>query len=187
MSYSATMPPTMTESVRHNWGWFLVLGIVFILGGIFAIAAPFIATLFVTVFIGASLAVAGVVQIIHAWRMRSWSGFLWQLLVGVIILAGGIAIYWNPFVGALTLTLFVAAMFVVKGIFQLMLAFRVRPHDGWGWLAASGVIALIVGVLIYSGWPFSAVYALGTLAGISLIFSGWAYVMISLAARRLAA
>jgi uncharacterized membrane protein HdeD (DUF308 family) len=30
------------ETIREHWGWFLALGIIFILGGIFAIAAPFV-------------------------------------------------------------------------------------------------------------------------------------------------
>jgi uncharacterized membrane protein HdeD (DUF308 family) len=75
----------------------------------------------------------------------------------------------------------------VKGIFQIILGFRLRPHDGWGWIVASGVIALIVGILIYIQWPMSSGYAIGTLAGISLAFTGWSYVAIALAARRLVA
>jgi uncharacterized membrane protein HdeD (DUF308 family) len=59
-----------------------------------------------------------------------------------------------------------------------------RPHEGWGWIIAAGVIALIVGVLIFIHWPSSSLVVLGTLAGISLIMTGWSYLMIALAARR---
>jgi uncharacterized membrane protein HdeD (DUF308 family) len=184
MTYQASYPQGVTETIRSNSGWFLALGIIFIIGGIVAIAAPFIATVFVTAFIGASLAIVGIVQVIQAWQMRTWGGFAWQLIMGLVILAGGVAIWWNPFVGALTLTLFVAAMFIVKGVFQVMLGLRVRPHEGWGWIVTAGVIAIVAGVLIFLQWPLSALYLLGTLAGISLIFSGWSYVMIAQAARR---
>ena len=78
-------------------------------------------------------------------------------------------------------------MFVAKGVFQIVLGFRLRPHDGWGWIVASGIVALLVGVLIWAQWPMSSLYALGTLAGISLAFTGWSYVWIALAARRLVA
>jgi uncharacterized membrane protein HdeD (DUF308 family) len=40
--------------------------------------------------------------------------------------------------------------------------------------------------MIWVQWPMSTAYALGTLAGISLAFTGWSYVMIALAARRIA-
>lgn len=184
MSTTMMSPQGSSDHIRSNSGWFLFLGILFIIGGIFAIVSPFIATLFVTTFIGAALAIVGIMQVIQAWQMRSWGGFLWQLLIGLALLAGGVAIWWNPFVGALTLTLFVGAMFVAKGVFQLILGLQMRPHTGSGWVITSGVIALVAGVLIYLQWPFSALYLLGTLAGISLIFSGWSYVMIGTAARR---
>ena len=181
------MPMSVSDSVRANWGWLLALGILFIVGGVFAFASPFLASLVVATIVAFVIIIAGVAQIFQAWRMKSWGGFLWQLIIGIILLAGGIAIYANPVAGTLTLTLFAAAMFVAKGVFQIILGFRLRPHDGWGWIVASGVVALIVGVLIYAQWPMSSLYALGTLAGISLAFTGWSYVAIALAARRLMA
>ena len=179
-------PMSLSESVRANWGWMLALGILFIVGGVFAFASPFLASLVVTTIVAFVLVIAGVAQIVQAWRMKSWGGFLWQLIIGIVILIGGIAIYVNPIAGTLTLTLFAAAMFLAKGVFQIVLGFQLRPHDGWGWIVSSGVIAVLVGVLIYAQWPMSSLYALGTLAGISLAFTGWSYVMIALAARRLA-
>jgi uncharacterized membrane protein HdeD (DUF308 family) len=187
MSYGASDTLGHSAAIRSNYGWFIALGIVFIIGGVVAIAAPFIATVLVTAFIGAAIAIVGIFQIIQAWSMRSWGGFAWQLIIGIALLVVGIDIWWDPLEGAVTLTLFVAIMFIVKGIFQLMLGFRMRPHDGWGWIVTAGVIAVVVGVLILLHWPFSALYLLGTLAGISLIMSGWSYIMIASAARRLAA
>jgi uncharacterized membrane protein HdeD (DUF308 family) len=179
-------PMSLSESVRANWGWMLSLGVLFIVGGVFAFASPFLASLVVTTIVAFVLVIVGAAQIVQAWRMKSWGGFLWQLIIGIVILIGGIAIYVNPIAGTLTLTLFAAAMFLAKGVFQIVLGFQLRPHDGWGWIVSSGVIAVLVGVLIYAQWPMSSLYALGTLAGISLAFTGWSYVMIALAARRLA-
>jgi uncharacterized membrane protein HdeD (DUF308 family) len=182
MTYEASL--SHIGHVRNNWGWFLALGIIFIVGGVVAIAAPLIATVLVTAFVGAAIAIAGIMQIIQAWQMRSWGGFALQLIIGIVLLLGGIDIWWNPLSGAVTLTLFVAVMFIIKGVFQLMLGFRLRPHEGSAWIIIAGIIAIGVGVLIFLQWPFSALYLLGTLAGISLIMSGWSYVMIAMAARR---
>jgi uncharacterized membrane protein HdeD (DUF308 family) len=60
-----------------------------------------------------------------------------------------------------------------------------RPHEGWGWILTAGILAILVGVIIWAGWPVSTGWALGYLAGISLIFSGWSYIAISMAAKRL--
>jgi uncharacterized membrane protein HdeD (DUF308 family) len=60
---------------------------------------------------------------------------------------------------------------------------RVRDHRGWGWLLASGILSLILGVLIWAQWPASGLWVIGLLVGIQLLFTGWSLVMLALAAR----
>ena len=74
-----------------------------------------------------------------------------------------------------------AVLFIAEGIFEVIMAVRVRPHDGWGFLLLSGIAALAVGLLIAIDLPGSAVWALGLLVGINLLFSGWSYVFLALA------
>ena len=182
MTYEASLPHV--GHIRNNWGWFLALGIIFIIGGVIAIAEPLISGVFIAAIVGIAIAIAGVMQIVQAWQIRSGGGFALQLVIGSVLVVGGLDIWWNPIEGLLTLTLFVALMFMIKGILEIILGFQMRPHEGWGWMIAAGVIALIVGVLIFIHWPSSSLVVLGTLAGISLIMTGWSYVMIALAARR---
>ena len=187
MTDRSMMSISVSDHMRAAWGWMLALGILFIVGGFFAFVSPFLASLVVTTIVAFVLIVTGIAQIFQAWQMKSWGGFLWQLIIGIVLLIGGIAIYANPVAGTLTLTLFAAVMFLAKGILQIILGFQLRPHDGWSWILVSGIIAVIVGILIYVQWPMSSLYALGTLAGISLAFTGWSYVAIALAARRMLA
>jgi len=184
MTYEATL--SHIGQIRSNWGWFLALGIIFIIGGVVAIAEPMITGVFVAAIVGIAIAITGVMQIVQAWQIRSWGGFLLQLIIGIVLVVGGLDIWWNPLEGVLTLTLFVALMFIIKGIFEILLGFQMRPHEGWGWIVAAGIIALAAGILIFVHWPSSSLFVLGTLAGISLIMSGWSYVMIALAAKRVA-
>lgn len=172
------------EHIRKNWGWFLTLGIVFLIGGTFAIAMPFVASIAVTIIVGISLVFVGIVQIVQAWSIRSWGGFIWQLIFGLIALGGGLVIWLFPLQGTLALTIVAAAIFLAKGVTQLILGFQMRPHSGWGWMVFSGLLSAVVGILIWSYFPGSTIFTLGTLAGISLIFTGWTYIMISMAARR---
>ncbi len=177
--------PAMAQ-VRDHWGWFLGLGIVFIIGGVFAIAMPLIASVTVAIVVGWSLIFVGAIQVYQAWSTRTWGGFIWQLIIGLVVLVGGIAMIINPIVAAVTLTLLLGAVFLAKGVMQIMLGLRYRPHTGWGWIVAAGVLAIIVSLMILFSWPFSGLWVPGTLAGISLIFSGWSYVAISMAARKAA-
>ncbi len=185
MTNTSMSLPGITQ-VREHWGWFLALGIVFVVGGIFAIFAPVVASLAVAIAVGWAFIFVGAVQTFHAWRMRSWGGFIWQLVIGLVVLVGGIAALINPIVAAVTLGLLIGAMFLAKGVMQIMFSLRYRPHSGWGWIMASGVLAIVLALMIIFSWPFSGLWVPGTLAGISLIFSGWSYVMIAMTGRRLA-
>ena len=169
--------------IRQHANWFIALGVVFVIGGVFAIAMPLYSSIAVTLVVGWTLIVVGIVQLIQSWSIRTWGGFIWQLVIGLIILVGGIAVIVDPIVAAVTLTLLVGAIFIAKGVIQLVLGFQFRPNANWGWIVAAGLLAVILGFLILMQWPFSGVWVLGTLAGISLIFSGWSYIMIAMAAR----
>jgi uncharacterized membrane protein HdeD (DUF308 family) len=169
--------------VRQHANWFIALGVVFIIGGVFAIAMPLYSSIAVAIVVGWTLIIVGALQVIQSWSIRTWGGFIWQLVIGLIILAGGISMIVDPIVATLTLTLLVGAIFIAKGIVQLILGFQFRPNANWGWIVAAGVLAVILGLMILAQWPLTGVWVLGTLAGISLIFSGWSYVMIAIAGR----
>jgi len=94
----------ISTTVQQKWGWFVALGIVFLIGGFFAIAMPLVSSLAVGIFLAAVLVVAGVVQIWQSFSVQSWTGFLWQLVIGIVMLLGGIAIYMSPATGWIAMT-----------------------------------------------------------------------------------
>jgi uncharacterized membrane protein HdeD (DUF308 family) len=179
--------PSITDTVREKWGWFLALGIVLVIGGMFAILAPVASTIATSLVVGIVLLAGGVMQVIHAFQTKTWGGFLWDLLIGVVQIVGGAAIYFDPFAGAIALTLVIASIFIVQGIMQVMLALKVRPHDGWIWLLISGVLSIGVALVLMLRFPVAGITAPGILVGISLLFAGWSYLIIALAAKRLSA
>lgn len=172
--------------VEHHPNWFIALGVVFLIGGTFAIFMPLIASLATTLAVGWALVFIGGLQLVHSWGVRAWGGFIFQAVIGVVIIIGGFGVLLQPISAAAVLTLLLGAVFVVKGVMQVILGFRYRPHSNWGWLVASGIIAVVLGAMIVFAWPWSTEWVLGTLAGISLIFSGWTYIMLAIAAKRVA-
>jgi uncharacterized membrane protein HdeD (DUF308 family) len=170
--------------IAEKWGWFLALGIVLIVAGLAAIAFPLLGTIAVKIMLGWLFLIGGVMMIMHAFQAPGWQGFLWELLVGILYAVAGAYLAFFPFTGLITLAIVLAVLFIAEGIFEVIQAFRVRPHEGWGFLLLSGLAALAVGVLITLSLPSSAEWALGLLAGINLIFSGWSYVFLALAGRR---
>lgn len=170
--------------IAEKWGWFLALGIVLILAGLAAIAFPLLGTIAVKIMLGWLFLIGGVVMIVHAFQAPGWGGFLWEVLVGLLYVVAGAYLAFFPLTGLLTLAILLAMLFIAEGVFEVIQAFRVRPHEGWGFLLLSGIAALAVGVLITLSLPSSAEWALGLLAGINLLFSGWSYVFLALAGRR---
>jgi uncharacterized membrane protein HdeD (DUF308 family) len=171
------------ETLSRNWGWLLALGILMIILGAFAIAAPYGATLAVQFALGWILVIGGIAEAIHAFMARGWGGFLLELLSAILYVVVGVLLLTNPVGGALALTIVLAVFLIVEGIFKIMMAMRVRDHRGWGWLLASGVLSVILGVLIWAEWPASGLWVIGLLVGIQLLFTGWSLVMLALAAR----
>ena len=187
MATSENACPSQEElsKFQTHWGWLFLLGAVQLIGGVLALALPWVATWAGVVFFGAVLLAAGAMQLIHAFQVHGWQGMLWHLLSGALYVLGGLILVAHPLVGALAWTLFLAAMFIVDGVFRIVTAFRVRPRDGWGVFAVGGVLSLLVGALVWLKWPSSAVWAIGLLLGINLIFQGSAMLVLSLAYRRL--
>ncbi|KFC70087.1 HdeD protein [Bosea sp. LC85] len=173
--------------VRLMSGKIIALGIALVICGIIAIASPAISTMAVTLFLGLVLAVAGALRVVQSFMVKEWSGFVWQLLVGMIELLGGILVYFNPMKGAIAITLVIALVLIAEGLAQLGLAIKMRAQSGVGWMFLSSIITIVVGVALAMRLPYDGIYTPGTLVGVSLLFAGWAYIAIALAARKAAA
>jgi uncharacterized membrane protein HdeD (DUF308 family) len=173
-----------TQSIQSKWGWFLALGLVLILCGAIAVTLPTASAIAASVVLGAALAIAGIVKIIQSLQVREWSGFLWQELTGAVEVVGGILIYFNPLKGAFAVALLIALVFLVQGLGQVALAFKVRPQTGWRWLLISGLVALLASAALTLKLPYTRFYTPGTIAGIALLIGGCAYVAIAIAVRK---
>jgi uncharacterized membrane protein HdeD (DUF308 family) len=172
------------QTMADNWGWFLTLGIVLVVAGIAAIMFPLVSTIAAKIALGWIFLAAGVVMIIHAFSIQKWGGFLMELLLGVLYLFAGGWLAFFPFTGIVTLTILLAALFLAEGVVEVIMGFRVRPHEGWGWLVFSGLIAVAVGLLIAAELPSSAVWAIGLLVGVNLLSTGISFIVLALAGKR---
>lgn len=184
----STNAPGLSDQglVRLQSGKIIALGAALIVCGIVAIASPALSTMVVTLFLGLVIGVSGLVKITQSFLLKGWSGFLWQFLVGLIELLGGLLVYLNPMKGALAITLVIALVLLAEGLAQFALAVRMRAHRGSGWMFLSSVVTIIAGFALAMHLPGTGSYTPGALVGISLLFAGWAYIAIALAARRAA-
>jgi uncharacterized membrane protein HdeD (DUF308 family) len=173
--------------IRHyvglHWGWFLGLGIFLVLAGIAAIAFPFVSTLAAKFTLGWLFLLVGAFNIVHAFGTSGWRAFGFNLLVGLLFTVAGAYLAFFPFTGIITLTLVLAALFLVEGYLEIMMAVRLQPDAGWWWVLLSGILAVAAGILIALGLPATATWAIGLLVGINLLASGLSYVFLALSGR----
>ncbi len=156
---------------RSSWG--TGIGILLIALGILAIIFSFVAGVTITVIVGWVLLFAGIARLLYAWSFRGAGAVIWQLIVGVLYLWVAFYLIFHPGRGLLTLTFFLAAYFVIEGIFELVSYFQLRRRSHQAsWFLWDGLITLILGIIIWAQWPFSSAWALGVLVGVSLISSG---------------
>lgn len=161
-------------------------GIALLILGSLALLAPLVAGLSIALLTGALLAASGVAQIALAFRSGAASGRVGTLLLGMLSLATGIYMLSQPGAALATLTLLLAIYFTVVGITEVGVAFRARPSSGWGWMAASGAVSVLLGVMIWQQFPLSGVWAVGALIGIRMISAGWLMLAIGSAGKRVA-
>jgi uncharacterized membrane protein HdeD (DUF308 family) len=173
------------SGVTGKWGWFVALGLLLIVLGVFALVDVMAVTLLSVVFIGAMLLVGGIVQIAHAFMTRSWAAFLLNLLAGIVYAIGGVLIMDEPVEGSILITIFVGAMLIVGGVLRASIALRHREVGGWWLLLAGGLISLLLGVLLYASLPWSGLWVLGTLIGVELVVHGATWLQFGLALRGL--
>jgi len=172
------------EAIRGNWGWLLGLGIVLIVVGTLAVAAPFVASVASAVAIGMLLLMGGIAQLVGAFWTRDWSGFFLSLLMGILYVVLGVLFLRAPGQALLTLTLLLACVLMIGGLFRIIGSVMYRfPH--WGWVLVGGIINLALGILIWQEWPASALWVIGLFVGIDLMFTGWTWVMLALAVKNL--
>jgi uncharacterized membrane protein HdeD (DUF308 family) len=156
------------------------IGALLIVLGIAAIALPVVSTIFVETWFSLILVSAGAAKLVYAFQNRNSKGFIWQVLLSILYVATGVMLFINPRTGILTLTLLLGSFLLTEGVFELILAFRLRPQQNWLWVLGNGVITLLLGGMIWFQWPFDAPWLLGTLVGFSVLFTGISRVMLAI-------
>ena len=184
MSSAAASSSSVPTIVKKSLGWSIAISIVMIVAGILAMIIPPAAGIAVTVFVGWALVFSGVLHFVYAWQTRETRGALWEVLVGILYVFTGGYLLWNPIIGLASLTFALAIYLLAEAVLEFVLAYRLRPAPGSGWLAVDAVITLILALLIWRTWPSNVPWVLGILVGISMLFSGVARLMLSLAAKR---
>jgi uncharacterized membrane protein HdeD (DUF308 family) len=111
-----------------------------------------------------------------------WAGLFQHLLAAILFGVTGLLFVMRPLRSAEVVTVFMAMIFMVSGLFKLLSSFAIGLSD-WGWLALDGIITLTMGLLVLAQWPASGLWVIGLFLGINLIIDGAAWIALALGLR----
>ncbi len=172
--------------IRRVSGWTIIMAVVFILLGMMAVIEPGVAGVALTILVGWLLIFGGVAHLVAALSGGGAGRIIWQVLIGIVYILGGVYFLTHPLLALGTLTLLLAVIILMEAVFELIAYFRAREERGSGWLLVNALITLLLGGLIWLQWPSSSGWAIGTLVGVNLLMTGISRLMFGLAARKVA-
>lgn len=171
MSYISSLFAAGIEEVRKSWGWFFVAGIVLMVLGAMCIVKDQTATTFSILALGWVLAISAVVWLVNSFQAWTWGGFFVYALNALIRGVTGYLLIRHPDAGASAITMVLAVLFIVGGIFRVIGASSIQ-YPRWGWTVFSGVVSAILGVSLLIAWPTASTYFVGLAIGIDLVLDG---------------
>jgi uncharacterized membrane protein HdeD (DUF308 family) len=169
------------EFVHQHRAWFVALGLALVALGIIAAGASVATTFASMFFLSGVLLAGGIIRIGSAFTAREWAGSLLLMLSGALYVVSGVLTFRHPITAALALTLLFAALLLGVGLFRLIAAVWHR-FPNWGWVAASGAVSVLLGLMLWNAWPVSGLWFIGFCIGIDLIVEGAGWIMLSLGA-----
>ena len=153
------------EPLRAKWGWIVALGAAYLIVGVIALGSVVMATAASVFFVGIMMVIAGAIEVINAFQIKTWGRFLLWLSLGALYVIAGFLTFANPLLAASLLTLMLGFALLISGVMRMVLAFSMK--EGGLWI-----------------WPVSGLYVLGIFLGIDLVVAGASWVAIGFGLRK---
>jgi uncharacterized membrane protein HdeD (DUF308 family) len=157
--------------VRKSWGWFLALGIGLMALGVLCIVKAQTATGLSILVLGWLLMVSAVFWFVNAFLTFNWPLFFLCLLNALIRGAVGYLLIRHPDAGAEGVTMVLAVLFIVGGLFRTIGASVIR-FPQWWLMVLAGLVSVGLGVFVIMNWSATSTFFVGIVIGVDLIFDG---------------
>ncbi len=176
-SFPSLTDTSAGEGKARSWWVYTILGIVLLFAGVFVFSNLAFGSAVSAIWIASAVVVAGAYQVLQALRGRGHRGYVFDMLVGILYVAGGIILLLNPLQASISLTLVLGIVWIMSGLARVVLA----DSMGRGRRAfmLSGAVSIIAGLVILLQWPGSGLWVLGLCLGVDLAFHGIAWMAYS--------
>ena len=161
---AAVLRAAVRDTIRKRALLFLIQGSVLVVAGLMALIYPAFAGAGVVVLLGWLMIVSGVVQVVSLIGATQVPYF-WLQLVSVAL---GVMVGWllisRPEAGLIAITMLMLVFFMVEGIAKVTFALMIRPMADWGWILASGLVAILAALILFANLATAANWLLGRAA-----------------------
>src|SRR5271166_1182450 len=162
----------MSATLAQHWWTIALRGVIAVLFGLIALAAPGAALLSLALLFGAYLLMDGIIGLVVTVRAvgadARWGALLAEAVLNIVM---GLIALFMPAAAVLAFVLLLAAWALITGALLLTAAFRLHASHGRWWLAFGGVASLVWGVLLAAA-PLIGAVVLAWWLGIYAIISG---------------
>jgi uncharacterized membrane protein HdeD (DUF308 family) len=176
----------ITEAATSGARKTTIFGIIVMILGVLALLSPSVTGLTIATAVGFLVVTAGILRMIWAFGAGSLGGGLVVFAIGALTLLCGIALVSHPMFASGLLTFLLIGYFILDGIFELVVAFKIKPATGWGFVLVGGIVSIVLGIMMWRQFPIAGAWAIGVLLGIKLIFVGLIMVTAGSAIKSLA-
>jgi uncharacterized membrane protein HdeD (DUF308 family) len=177
---------SVKDTIKH-WYLPLILGIIFIVIGIWALLTPETTYLSLALLFSVAFFVTGILEIIFSISFRKQlDGWGWSLASGILNSIIGFILILNPQISIITLPLFVGFVVLYRSIMAIAWSIELKNYkvSNWGWLLFTGILGAIFSfILIWN--PLFAGLTVAVFTGITLITIGIFHVHFSIELKKL--
>jgi uncharacterized membrane protein HdeD (DUF308 family) len=175
----------MLDLLSRKWWVLLLRGVAFIALGVIAMMWPGIPLASLVVLFAAFSLIDGAASVILGMRGEA-DGTVWwtMILLGVLALATGIVAFAWPSLTLLVLLSIIASFAILRGVFEIVAAIRLRKliDDEWV-LGLSGAASIIFGVLLFAR-PKAGLLVIAIMIGAFMMAVGVMSVALALRLRK---
>jgi uncharacterized membrane protein HdeD (DUF308 family) len=178
---------TVRNSVKH-WYILLIVGLIFLAGGIYSFVSPENSFLALALFFGWSFVISGAIEIVFSISNRdeleNWG---WTLIFGIITFLVGVLLIAKPGITELILAFSLGFLVLFRSIGAISFALDLKNYEdnsGWGTLLAFGILGVLFSFLLLWNPSFAGMTIVFWI-GLALISAGIFSIYLSLKLRKL--
>ncbi len=174
----------LERETGFGWGWFTVLGAeLIVLGAIAFLNLPPAGTVSMYA-VGIVMVIGALAQLGTTLLVPRWRGIGLLLLSAILYGAAGTLAIVNPTLVTPSLTLLLAIALIFSGIARIRLPSVMPPLPGRGWVAASGLVTVLAGLVFIHFMFTNTVRLLGMALAADLTLQGAMVIAFGVALRR---